>query len=493
MRGYPVSLRKSAQQAMLWSAGLNLFRDALQFLQMLVLVRLLDPAIYGMAGYATTIINFLGLISFQNIVGHVVQVRQSEQVDYNQHFTFGVLLNGSLFIVANLLAVGLRFFPEYAGMQPILHVLSFTFLLSVPVDLRQKMLERDHSWARLRPLQMAVMAVSVISGLLMAWAGFGVYALIVPGLLAGLVFVFDLFVVVGWRPHWSWNWSGYRDALHFGFNRAGSNALNSGRKLLESTLISKFFHFASLGVFGRADSLSNLFCGRVAQQVLGALYPVITRAEPRSEQFQRIAGLVLRTVAWIIIPIAVVFALEAHTITTVLYGIKWQAVIPLLPLAMAVGAFQGIGATAYQLLLANEERNWCLRSDAVAFVIGAGTMVALIPFGMRPYLMGAVGVNLLIGTFLLALLLRTGGVQPRSVTLAIVPPTLASLFAAVAALAARSVVPEGVPMLLGLMLIGMVFGAAYVLALRLLFRVAMTELVNYVPGGQYVAKLMVLK
>lgn len=492
-RAIAVGLRKSAQQAMLWSAGLNLFRDALQFAQMLVLVRLLDPAIYGMAGYATTLINFLGLISFQNVVAHVVQVRPSEGVDYHQHFTFGVLLNGSLFVIANLLAISLRFFPEYAGLQPILHVLSFTFLLSVPVDLRQKMLEREHQWARLRPLQMAVMAVSVVAGLVMALAGAGVYALIVPGLLAGLVFVVDLFFFARWRPRWSWNWVGYRDALSFGFNRAGSNALNSGRKLLESTLISRYFQFASLGVFGRADSLSNLFCGRVAQQVLGALYPIITRADPRSQQFQRIAGLVLRSVAWVIIPIAVLFAMEAHAITTVLYGSKWASVIPLLPLAMAVGALQGVGSTAYHLLLANEERRWCLRSDMAAFVVGAGTMIALIPFGVRPYLMGAVGVNLVIGVVLTGLLLRTGGVQGRSVWEALVPPLVASGLAAIAVLAARQVLPADTHLLVGLMLTGVVFGVAYVLALRLLYRTAIAELVNYVPGGRHVAKLLVLE
>jgi O-antigen/teichoic acid export membrane protein len=485
-----MSLKSSAKQAILWSGGLSIFRDGVQFLQMLVLVRLLDPAMYGMAGYAYVVINFIGLISFQHVVTHVVQVRSNDAVDYQQHFTFGILLNGGLFVLTNGLAFASCYIGQYAELQPILHVLSLTFLLSVPVDLRQKMLEREHRWQRLRPLQMAMMVVSVVVGVGMALAGAGVYALIVPGLVAGLVFVVDLFLVARWRPRWSWNWGSYRDALSFGLNRAVSNGLNGGRKLLESSLITEHFQFSSLGVFGRAEGLANLFCGRVAQQVLGALYPVITRADPASDRFRRIAGLVLRSVAWVIIPAAVLLAMEADRLTTLLYGEKWQSVVQLLPLAMAVGAAQGLGASAYQLLLANEERRLCLRSDTAAFLIGSGTMLALIPQGVLPYLAGAVAANSLIAFILLALLVRTRGLALRSVWTALLPTAVASCLAATAIAALHMLVPPGIPSILYLILAGAIFVATYALALRLLFRSSLVDLLEYVPGGQVMAKVL---
>src|SRR6185503_5056026 len=95
-------LRKSAQQAMLWSAGVTIARDVAQFVQMLILVRLLDPAIYGTAGMATTIVNFVGLLSFQSFVAQSLQVRPGQPVDYNQHFWAGLIINPLLFCVATL-------------------------------------------------------------------------------------------------------------------------------------------------------------------------------------------------------------------------------------------------------------------------------------------------------------------------------------------------------------------------------------------------------
>jgi O-antigen/teichoic acid export membrane protein len=484
------SLRKSAQQAMLWSAGLNLFRDVLQFGQMLILVRLLDPAIYGMAGLATTFINFIGLISFQHIITHVLQVRGEGRVNYHQHFTAGVAINGGLFVLANLIAFALRFSEQYAPLQPLLHVLSFTFILSVPVDMRVKMLERDHEWSRLRLLQMGSILVSIAAAIAMALAGAGVYALIVPGLLASMVFVADLFLFTGWRPHWQWSYAEYREALHFGLNRAGSNALNGGRALLQNTLITQHFQFSALGVFGRAEGLANMFCGRIAQEASNALYPVITRAEAQTERFQRISGLVLQSVAWVVIPIAAFFTLEADNVVRLLYGQKWIEVIPLLSLVMAVTAIGSVGATAYRLLLANNRSRLCLYSDFAAFAIAIPTMLILLPFGLEEYLYGAIAVSLIVALVLMHMLMRTEGVTWLGLANAIYPPIVAVGVSCIPMWQINMVLAGEYPPLIKLLIAAPLFIAIYVMTLRILFTRLLRELTSYVPGGSMFSSLL---
>lgn len=487
------SLRKSAQQAILWSAGLNLFRDILQFGQMLILVRLLDPAIYGMAGLATTFINFIGIISFQHVIPHVLQVRGDSQVNYHQHLTAGIVINGLLFLIANAVAFGLQLTSQYVHLQPLIHVLSLTFLMSVPVDMRVKMLERDHNWSRLRSLQMAGIVISIAAGIGMALYGAGVYALIVPGLLASSVFLFDLFLFSGWRPHWQWNYANYRDALHFGFNRAGSNALNGGRALLQNMLITQHFQFSALGQFGRAEGLANMFCGRIAQEVSNALYPVITRAEAYSERFQRISGLVLQSVAWVVIPIAAFFSLEAENIVKLLFGDKWLAVIPLLPLAMANGVTVSIGATAYRLLLANDQSRLCLRSDMLAFAMAATAMLVLIPQGLIPYLIGASVVGAAIASILIVLLIRTRGLQPEKLIAALAPPAIAAIAGGGLSWIMKTQLPDNLPPALQVLSAGFVFIATYALVLRVLFRAHLAEIMEYLPGGRRIGKLLCLQ
>lgn len=484
------SLSNSAKQALTWSAGLNLFRDILQFVQMLVLARLLDPATYGIAALTSTLIAFIGIPAFQHVIAHVLQVRPDQDVDYQHHFTAGIVINGALFALANIVALVLRFSDPYAQLQPLLHVASITFLLSVPVDMHVKMLERKHDWLRLRNLQFAAIVTSIAAGITMALAGAGVYSLIVPGLLASTLIALDLLVIERWRPTWQWNFDNYREALRFGLNRAGSNTLNSGRALLQNSLITQHGQFVGLGVFGRAEGLANMFCGRISQQATSALYPIITRAEAGSAQFRRISGLALRCVAWVVVPIAAYFSLESAALVTTLYGHQWDAVVPLVPLAMTSGVAISIGAAAYSFLLANNQSRLCLRSDLAAFLLAAGTMVILIPLGIHAYLLGAIVSNTVIAAILLTLLVATHGLAASDVLRALAPPAIASAFATWAAWSVSAGLPSSVPVLAGLLTSWLTFSAAYVLFLRALFRTPLAEMLGYLPGGRTLGRLL---
>lgn len=492
MAGKTASLRDSAKQAMLWSAGLNIFRDAMQFGQMLVLARLLDPTTYGMAAMATTLVNVIGLASFQHVIPHALQVRTDKEINFHLHFTAGLVLNGVLFVVANIVAFGLQFTSNYVHLQPMMHVLSLTFLLGVPGEMRVKMLEREHDWSRLRGLQLAGVVVSTIAGISMAWAGAGVYSLIVPGLLASTLFVLDLFLREGWRPRWQWNYGGYLEAMRFGVNRSMSNALNGGRNLIQNTQIAQSVQFAGLGVFSRAEGLANMFCGRISQQATSALYPIITRAPAGSEQFRRMSRLVLSAVAWVVVPIACFLSLEARGVVGLLYGQKWLEVVPLLPLAMGCGVAVSLGATAYGMLLANDQARLCLRSDVVAFIVAVVPMVILIPLGLRAYLWGALAANVVIGAVLLTLLVRSQGLDLKGLAAAIAPPLVAGTVATVALVGVRLLQATDAPVIVSLFISWAVFCFAYLLILRIGFRSLLAEIVGYLPGGRRMAGLLML-
>jgi O-antigen/teichoic acid export membrane protein len=486
------SLGESAKQAMTWSAGLTVFRDLVQFGQMLVLARLLDPAIYGAAAMTSTFIAFIGIPSFQHVITHVLQMRSEKDVDYQQHFTAGLAINGVLFLLTNAFALALRLTEQYTQLQPLMHVASIGFLLSVPADLRTKMLERRHDWLRLRNIQFGAILVSVGSGMGMALAGAGVYSLIVPSLLASALVALDLFVNARWRPNWRWDYVSYRAPLVFGLNRAGSNAFNGGRALLQNTLIAQHGQFFGLGVFGRAEALANMFCGRISQQATSALFPVITRAAAESAQFQRIAGLALRSVVWVVAPIATFLSLEAAPTVSLLYGHKWDSVIPLVPLAMGCGAALSLGSAAYSFLLANNQARACLRSDAFAFLLLALTMVLLIPAGVRTYLIGAVVSHSIVAIVLITLLIRTRGLTFLALLQALLPAGAAVAVAYAGTWSATSHLPPSLPIMATLPISWVIFTALYILVLRTLFRGPLAELVGYFPGGATMRRLLMV-
>lgn len=485
-------LAHKARLAVLWSAGFTFFRDLLQFGLMLVLVRMLPAEAYGQFGLTTTTLSFLTLYSFRPFLGHTLQVREEDRVNFQAHFTAGAVMQIGVFVVCNLLAVAVRWIPSYAPIAPLLHVMSVLFLLDLPCEIRVKMLERALDWRRQRGLHAIALVAAAVVSVTLAFLGWGVYALLLPLLVVPLPFIYDLFVRDGWRPTWEWNWAVYRPAWTFGSARVFAASFVNAAQLLESSWLSGALGFATLGIFGRALALSNLACQRTASLVSSAVYPVLTRIGAGTDAYRRASALLLRSVAWTAIPIAVLVGLHAADVVELLYGGRWSAVTPLLPWAMGAAAVSALIQPAYTLLLAHQRQDRCLVADIWRF---GGTLVILLtglPFGLEVYLAGLGLVHVVSLVMIVYWLHADAAVSAQGLVAAMVPPLVSAGLAAGSVQIVELLSPSPGAGAWQALFGALLFAPAYVLILRLLYRAELEELVGYFPQRRRLSRLLLL-
>ena len=489
----PPSLAARARQAVVWTTGFNLFRDVLQFGLTLVLVRLLPAEVYGQFGLLTTIIGFLTLLSFREFLNHTLQLRDGETVPYQDHFSAGLVIQLGVFIAANVLAIALRWLPEYAPIAPVLHVMSVLFLLDLPSEFRVRMLERSLDWRRLRLLHASALVAGGVLSVMMAFRGWGVYSLLVPTLLVPIPFAFDLFVRAKWRPTWEWDWARFAPAWRFGRARIAATSLVAGASLLESSWLSWGLGFAALGMFGRAIGLSQLMCGRVAGLLAASVYPVLTRIPAGTPAFRRASAMYLRTTAWVVVPAAAIASLLAQPIVALLYGERWLAIVPLVAYAMATAAIAAVVQTSYTLSLAHGRQDRCLATDAWRLIGTALCLVVCLPLGVQSYLLGLAAVHAVALVGVLSGLIRDEAITTSALADAFVPP-MASATSAIfsVGLFTRLVRFDDGGMWVSVtaaLLFVVVFGTS----LRLFFQRELSELVGYLPEPQRITRWLRLQ
>lgn len=487
------NLHQKARSAVIWNAGFNLFRDLMQFGVMLVLVRLLAPEAYGQFAFVISIISFLGIFAFNNFIAHALQVKRDEDVHFQEHFTAGGVLQIGMFAVTNITAIALCWWPNYAPVAPLVHVMSLTFLLEWPCELRRKMIERQFDWRRLRILHGVGLLLNAIVAIFMAIWGAGVYALLVPGLVVTLPFIYDLFVRQRWRPTWEWSWETFRPAWVFGVMRIGSGLTLNGRQLLESSVLSTVLGFATLGVLNRSFGLAQIFCYKIATQLIYAIYPVLTRVEGGEVNSQRVGGLVLRTVAWTVVPTAVCLGMLAGPVVQTVYGAKWMEVVPLLPWAMAWGAGAALAHASYMLLLARQQPKKCLMADMLSLA-GTGLCLWLVlPHGTKAYLAALVGVQLAIVAILVIWLRGARAVAWRGVIEATLPALLGAFVGGLGATALLRFGFDCAPdNFWRAVAWGAVFLVLYLALLRFGFARQLSALIHYFPARDQIGRFLFL-
>lgn len=485
-------LAASARASLLWSGGFTLLRDVAQFGLMLILVRLLSPADYGTAAFAQSVVGFFAMLSYANFSLHALQIRDPANIDWQAHFTAAALINLLIVTLVLLTAFGLTFTVTYHDAALPLAVLGLGFVVEVPATLRARMLEASHDWKRFRLQLMIGTGLGMGVGLTIALLGGGVWALVLQPPMLGLPAAFDLLIVQRFKADWSWSWLRYRDAVWFGLNRVSSGLAGRTRVLNENMFLSNVFDLATLGIFTRANGLAALLAGRIGATAMMTLYPVVTRAERGSARFQRLASLVLRGVCWMTVPAVAFLAVSAHDTIFLLYGPRWASVVPLLPLAAAASGAVGVSTAMSGLLLANEDRRAALSIDLVAAVSAIALAFVLVPYGARAYLVGLSLHAVALMCIAIAMLLRQGAISLKGVVTAIFPPTVAGFVGIAAVLALRASIGDDVPMLLRTLRDGAFLGMAYLLTLRIAFSGQLAELLEVVPGGPMLARIIML-
>ena len=266
----------------------------------------------------------------------------------------------------------------------------------------------------------------------------------------------------------------------------------TGRQTTEQTFMGVSYSLATLGFFSRSIGLSTLLAGRIGSLFTQALYPVITRAERNSPRFRNIASLVVQSIAWVSIPSAVFLAFNADDIVAVLYGLKWAAVAPLIPLAAAYVLIGGLTATFYNLLLANDETRYCLIMD----ILTAGSAIVIIllavPRGVEFYLQCVVAHALMMSLCNFVMLVRTGGIDKKAIFPSIVPPASGSAFAIGILYLAAPAIGFELSKLFNLCLYAAIFSVSYLIFLRLFFSRSTERLVEALPKSPLLKRMLLL-
>ncbi len=487
------SLQQHAKSSVLWNAGFVVFRELLlKFGVVLIMRRLLLPEAYGQCNLVNAVVGFIAIFSFNNFVAYIVQVREEKDAHLQDQFTAGGVIQVAMFGVTNLVALGLRWLPQYAPVAPLVHVMSVVFLCEWPCNFCYNYLSRSYDWKTLRLLHAVGIVLSQVLALILAYSGSGVYALLVPGLVVVLPFAWHLFIRLRWRPTWEWSWAHYRPAWKFGLVRIGSGLAYRGRQLLENGVLVALLGFGKLGYLSGALGLAQMATQTFAEQLLAAIYPVLTRVNPDPHNISRVNGLVLRIVAWVAVPLAVMFSALAAPLVLTIYGAKWREVIPLLPWAMAVGAATALSQSVNTLLLSQGQLRRCLIADVLTLVGSALLLLLVLPYGLTAYLAGVAGMQLVLLALMLFWLVQARALKWAGIWHALLPVTVASAVALGVCLAGTNFFAGDLERFGLAVVFGLAFGVIYLLVLRLAFTKMLAELAGYVPGSKYVKRILFL-
>jgi O-antigen/teichoic acid export membrane protein len=222
-----MSMKRTAVISALWAAGAAWALRGISALVFLVLARLVDPSAFGLVALAAVYVLTTQTISDQGLATALIQRDSIEDAHKDSAFwanlTVGLLLALLTFVLADPIS---RLYGE-PRLAPILRWFAISPVLAALSIVQQALLSRSLRFRELALRQLVGALAGGATGIAMAYAGMGVWALVAQHITNQTVSVIVLWSVTSWRPRFAFSWRHFRELFNFGFNVLAANIVRA--------------------------------------------------------------------------------------------------------------------------------------------------------------------------------------------------------------------------------------------------------------------------
>ena len=427
------SVRSGARLVTASQASLQVVR----LLVAVVLARLLDPGDFGLVAMAYVVVNFLDIFKDLGTKAAVVQRQTVTREFASSVFVVNVALGAGLTLLIVAVAPLVATVYGEPDVRPVLQVLGVVIGVSSWGLVHQAYLHRRMQFGRLALLHIAIAATNAAVSLTLAFAGWGVWALVLGALSGSVVANVLAWSLSGLRlvPHFSRQ--DLREIRKFSLNLSGSQMVGFTISNADKFIIGRWLGATALGHYNIAQRILLYPVRAITQMLQEVLFPAMSRIQDDDAALGRGYLRALSGIALLIFPAMTGIAVTASPFVLGVLGSKWEPAIPVIVIIASVGALKSLLHTTSLLYVVKARTDWLLRWTLVAGGLSVASYVVGLPFGIVGVATAYAGVQVLLFYPAFAIPFRLIGLPFSALLRALLPYAISSMVMGAAVLVLR--------------------------------------------------------
>ena len=310
------------------SAGVTVLSGVLavivQTVATVVLGRLLTPSDFGLMAMVTT---FSMLLMNIGLNGFTEAVVQRETIDH-QLISNLFWINATLGLVLAIgFAAGAPFLAWFYREPRLTHlaaVMSLVIFFNCISVLHLALLKRAMKFTKTSAIEISVRGAAVLAGVVLAWAGWGYWALAVAAVVTPLATSIAAFALCPWLPGWPRRAEGTGSIVRFSLNVYGRYSVNYFGMNVDQLLLGWRFNAQALGFYKKAYDLFFLSAVLSVWRLRLVAVAALSRLNRDPVQYERYLLNALGIVAFLAMAVGGGLTLAGGDVIRILLGPKWE-------------------------------------------------------------------------------------------------------------------------------------------------------------------------
>lgn len=356
--------------------------EGVTFIVSIVLARLLDPSDYGLIAMVTVFIAISKVFVDSGMGNALIQKKDADELDFSSVFYFNIVICLGIYALLFVFSPVIAMFYRKTELTALIRVLGITIIISSVKNVQQAYVSRHMLFKNFFFATLGGTLGAAALGILMAFMGFGVWALVAQQIFNTFVDTVILWIMVKWRPIKAFSLKRLKGLFSYGWKLLVSSLINTVYDNLRQLIIGKMYSSVELAYYNKGRSFPSTIVTNINSSIDSVLLPAMSKEQSDVQRVKTMTRRSIRVSSYVMWPMMIGLAVVAEPVISLLLTDKWLDSVPFLRIFCIIFAFQPIQTANLNAIKAMGRSDLFLKLEIIKKTIGLIILLIAMRFGV---------------------------------------------------------------------------------------------------------------
>lgn len=252
------SLQKKTLSGVIWSFTENFMLQIIQFVIGVLMARILTPGDYGLVGMLSIFMAVSQALVNSGFSNALTRKIDRTELDCSTVFYFNIVVGLVLYLAIFFAAPLIAQFYKAPLLEDLTKVIALPLIFNSLCIVQQARLTIKMDFKTQAKISVTSSIVTGLSGLAMAYSGFGVWTLAYSSVIGAVVRCILMWWLAHWKPLWAYSWQSFRELFSYGSKLLASGLIDTIYGNIYPLIIGRLFSAKELGYYSRGYGYAAL-------------------------------------------------------------------------------------------------------------------------------------------------------------------------------------------------------------------------------------------
>ena len=359
------SIKEKIFKGLVWTYAERTLAQFISLIVTIILARLIEPEEYGIIAIVIVFISIADTFAINGLGNALIQKKDADQLDFSSVFYFNIVFSLILYAILYVSVEPIAKFYEIDQLVSVLRVMALRVPVAAINSVQQAYVSKRMEFKKFFFSTLAGTLVSAIVGIILAYSGYGVWALVAQYMTNTLIDTVVLWFTVGWRPEMKFSWLRTKVLYSYGWKVLATSLLINIYGNIQDLIIGKKFSADDLAYNNKGRQFPSLIATNINTSISKVLFPAVAEVQDDIERVKVLTRRAISVGTYILSPVLIGLAAVAEPFVQIVLTEKWIPSVPYLQIMCLVFLLQPLQTASVQAMKALGESGRYLKLEII--------------------------------------------------------------------------------------------------------------------------------